>query len=339
MSLRAGLAILIIGAMLLGAAPALAQDPTGSSPGEAIQLAGIKSGTLAPGQEIWYQFWDPGTNRPLGVTLRFAPSDLPGNTERNPLVNFEVWTYEKRGLQSEFIQIGAGTQSGQPQGLMYWRGGSNVTRNYYYRVFNNTPDIAIRYAIAFTGEQFNPPWLEIPAAAEGPPPAMPTPPVAPAPTAPPPSPPGAMAGGKTIQEAVDISGVMSGIITAEHQWYKFYQPTGGRATGVVLNFAPEDLETIEQKVIVSFRVWVYKCPVQGKSEDIIGVPGTLNCGYQVIGQGTRSGQPIGVNYWRHTAPEGVYYIEVFNNSGQPAGYSLALTGDTYPPPRFPVPVP
>ncbi|MCL4370924.1 MAG: hypothetical protein M1380_08475 [Chloroflexi bacterium] len=326
MPLRAVIVAFLVGAMLLAVSPVFAAPPGGTGPGDAVPLVGTQSGTLATGADFWYTFFDSGTSSPLGVTLNYSPSDIDTAPDKNPMVSFDVWDYEKVGLDLILTQIGRGTISNQPMGVKYWAGGSNVARTYYVRVFNNAP-ATISYAIAFTGATFPPPTLQIAPSA----PAAPVPaPVPPAPPAPPPA-PLPTGTGTSMDNAIPITGVMTGTIATQHVWYTFFYTGSNLDEGLVLDFAPATVEDpMLNQNFVAFNVWTNVCNI---------TPGS-GCQQMVVGAGTRSGQPGGVKYWRHSGGEGrTYFIEVFNNSGQTVGYALALTGDLYPPPGLPVPLP
>lgn len=328
MPLRAVIVAFVIGAMLLAVSPVFAAPPGGTGPGDAVQLAGIQSGTLATSGEFWYQFSDSGTSLPLGVDLTVSPPDIDLTSGNNPMVSFEVWDFEKVGLNLMLTQIGRGTTNanGIPMDVRYWRGGTNVAKTYFIRVFNNAP-VSISYAISFIGSQFPPPELPItPGAAPGP---APSPVPAPPPPVPSPVAPTPTGGGTSPDTAVTIDGVMTGRITSEHVWYTFFYTDSDTAEGLVMNFQPTTVEdpTVNANV-VSFNVWATVCTTGGVN----------NCALTKIGAGTRSGQPGGVKYWRISSGTAkTYFIEVFNNSGDPISYALALAGSTYPPGGLVVP--
>jgi hypothetical protein len=337
--------------MLIAALPTFAAAPAGTGPTDAIELAGIQVGKLEPGKDRWYKFFDAGTNKKLGVEYHFSPANINNNLE----TSFEVYIYQKQGIDWRLSKVGDGTVSSQPIGVKYWCGGDVIARTYFLRVYNYMPSTPVTYAFAFTGDQYMPPWLPIAEAAETMPPApapMPIPAPAPAPIiVPPPAPmPVPSEGdGKSLGTAWPVMENNAGIIFDQHVWYKVYHPGGDNPLGVVLNFQPRYLEDVERDMVVSFNVWSLMCPKDnagiGSGPEWMDGPASYpTCAFKIIGRGTRSGLEIGVNYWRHTAPAGTYYIEVFNNSGQKAGYAIKAVPSVpgvkdFPPGLLAVPMP
>jgi hypothetical protein len=361
---RVCIVALIIGAMLFIALPTFAAGPSGTGPGDAIELNGVQIGTLEAGKDKWYKFYDAGTSKKLGVEYHFSPANIDNNLQ----TSFEVYIYQKQGLDWQLIKVGAGTISSQPIGVKFWCGGDAVARNYYLRVYNYMPSTPVTYAFAFTGDQYMPPWLPIAEAAETMPPApapspspspapitiLPAPTVAPAPApiiapAVPAAPVYPEGDGKSLGTAWPVGEDNSGVIFDQHTWYKIYHPGGDNPLGMVLNFQPRYLEDMNKNVVVSFNIWTLICPKDNSGigsgpEWMDGPANYPTCAFKIIGRGTRSGLDVGVNYWRHTAPAGMYFIEVFNNSGQKAGYAMkaihSISGvKDFPPGLLSVPMP
>ncbi len=149
---RLAVVILLAGLAAVSVTAGFAAGPGGSGPGDAPFLAGAPSGTLAPGADTWYQIYDNGSGRPLGVTLAFAPV----TEESTAAVTFGVWAFRRQGMGLRLTQIGEGTPSGLPSGVQYWRGSSGAPASYYVRIANGAPH-SVDYAIAFTGGAFPPP--------------------------------------------------------------------------------------------------------------------------------------------------------------------------------------
>ncbi len=151
---RLAIVALLICAMLIPVIPAYAAPSASPGPGDADQLIGVQSGTLEAGKDHWFTFWDGGTSKPLGVAMSYAPA-YPGD---DPQVTFIVWIYTKEGLDSKLAQIGRGTAVEQASGMKYWRGGSNIARNYLVQVVNNSA-ASIDYSITLAGDVYPPPFV------------------------------------------------------------------------------------------------------------------------------------------------------------------------------------
>ncbi|MBI4320892.1 MAG: cytochrome c [Chloroflexi bacterium] len=148
-----------------------------------------------------------------------------------------------------------------------------------------------------------------------------------APTGPPPGAapaPPAPAGGTSSDNAMPLEGTVSGVLTDQRVWYRF-EFDGIGSQGLVMNFAPADVETDRINNLVRFRVWTTVCNRVGE------------CKLTDIGGGTRSGQPLGVKYWRTGGPARTFFVEVINDSGQTIRYALANAGTTYPPRGLEIP--
>ncbi|MBI4318822.1 MAG: hypothetical protein HY675_10050 [Chloroflexi bacterium] len=326
-------AFVVVGTMVFSIFPAFAETPAGGAPGDAIALTGTQSGTLDSLTEVWYQFYVEGDNEPLGVTLRYSPTDYDLGPNGDPMAGFEIWVNQCPGGACSFDKIGLGTTGELSAGVRHWRGSSSAGQTYFVKVFNSTPS-QVSYAVAFTGDTFPPPWLVIaPFTTPGPalstePAPTPSPAQAPAPAPSPaaapaqaPSPvPSPIAGGTTPGSAPNINGVMRGTIGGEHLWYKLYFD-GIDYTGVVMNFEPASVEDQERDNVVRFRVWTDIC------EEIW----PYNCVFTDVGGGTRSGLPVGQKYWRTGGSARTYFVELINESGQPIRFALALSGNAFPP--------
>ncbi|MCL4535860.1 MAG: hypothetical protein M1370_11970 [Bacteroidetes bacterium] len=292
--------VLLVLAGLVPLVGATAEANKGDSPANPVDLDGTISSTLPPTGFAWFRYWNPGDNLEHGVSLVFAPAD----ENNNPEIVFGVWVYENTINGPQFKQIGMGTPSDMPLGYKYWRGSTDVPRNFYIQVVNNS-SAPVDYAIAHTGIVFPPPWLSIaPDRSETPLGATPTPTGLPRilfPTATPTPVPEVTGGGTDPQSAVAIDGAPAtgrlGPVT--RTWFSFYSVGGGRATDVTLTFDPV---TDTNRDLITFKVWAYVNTPTGPS-------------LQVIGMGTPSGNPFGPKYWRggSDAPR-QHFLQVINDS-------------------------
>ncbi len=123
-------------------------------------------------------------------------------------------------------------------------------------------------------------------------------------------------------------------MTDQSIWYAFFYNANNEA-GIVMDFQPTNIETATNNPnanLVSFRVWTNICTT--------GQPSGSGCKLTQVGAGTRSGLPAGVKYWRTGGGSArTFFIEVFNGSGQPAGYAMTNLGTGFPPPGLSVPMP
>lgn len=214
-----------------------------------------------------------------------------------------------------YLKQGIGPNGRTPDGLM----GEVVAGGFQGLGFNQLTDDDAAAIAAFL--KSIPAVANVPIAPKGPPAPSPAPTSGGTPAS-------SVGGGTSLDTAVPIDGIMSGTITDQHVWYKFFFDGNGEE-GIVMDFQPTNVEDETNDNVVSFRVWTNACTTSG-----IG-----GCTITDIGEGTRSGLPIGVKYWRTSGTARTFYIEVFNNSGQPVEYSLELSGPTFPPPGLPIPAP
>jgi hypothetical protein len=154
------LLVAVLGVAIMMLLPTVfAAGPTGGpSLEQAVDLQGTMSGTLAPGAETWYKVWDKGSNKGIGVVMRYEPAPQKADN----LASFNVWMAQRKGWEWENVNVGTATNSsvvnyGLPPGIKYWRGGADLEHTYFLQVFNYYPDVTINYSLAFVGETFPPP--------------------------------------------------------------------------------------------------------------------------------------------------------------------------------------
>jgi hypothetical protein len=138
---------------------------------------------------------------------------------------------------------------------------------------------------------------------------------------------GLAAGGLTMDTAMDIRGTMTGTLAPTGQtWYKFYDAGTRRPLGIVLRFEPYP-GTPDNNV--SFNVWITQRIGNTTAIENLMVGTATDSGL-----GSSAGLPPGIKYWRGSADVGRwYYLQLFNNHpDQTVNYSLAGTGEVYPPP-------
>jgi L-ascorbate metabolism protein UlaG (beta-lactamase superfamily) len=123
-----------------------------------------------------------------------------------------------------------------------------------------------------------------------------------------------------LEDSVPLVGVQSGPLEAGGDiWFFIFGAPAIKALGVTLNYFPAERASEPR---VTFEVWAYQNSITGPV-------------LSQIGQGTPSGQPLGVKYWRGAGGSGrVYFLRLINGSPYGIDYALAITGDAYPPPRL-----
>jgi SH3-like domain-containing protein len=114
--------------LLVAYAPAFAQAETGTltdiGEGDSRVLTSNLT-TLAPGQQITYQFAYDGDEQPVAVTMNVIPADA---------ATFEIWTderLEQLSEDSETEPLGRGTAMQEGSGFTNWQGGSTEAETYY----------------------------------------------------------------------------------------------------------------------------------------------------------------------------------------------------------------
>lgn len=312
---RLGTAIVLL--LLVGLVPlvgAIAEANKGDSPANPVDLDGTISSTLPPTGFAWFRYWNPGDSLEHGISMVFAPAD----ENNNPEIVFGVWVYENTINGPHLKQIGMGTPSEMPPGNKYWRGSTDIPRNFYIQVVNNSSD-PVDYAIAHTGTVFPPPSLTIaPNRSETPLGAtpVPTPPSLIAiPTATLTPTPQAIGGGTSAQDAVALANDVpaSGKLgPGARTWYTFNPTGGGFPTDVRLSFAPV---TDTNRNDVTFKIWIY-----------VNSPSGLVL--TEVGMGTPSGNPFGPKYWRGaTDSQRAHFVEVINyNKDTTVDFTLVMSG-------------
>ncbi len=141
------------------------------------------------------------------------------------------------------------------------------------------------------------------------------------------------AGGTSLQDAIDITGVMQGTLTpsANEMWFTFYDPGDRGPVAFTVNYVgttPED----DYKVIMN--VWA---PVKTSA----GMePGEIGKGTPPGGAGS------GARYWRGSLGKASrYWVRLFSDIGGRVDFAIAQTGATFPPPGLhvnvggPIPTP
>ncbi|MCL5026408.1 MAG: c-type cytochrome [Chloroflexi bacterium] len=250
--------------------------------------------------------------------------DIAPNITPDLATGIGDWTEQQIAT---YLQRGIGPNGRTPDGLM----GEVVFGGFGRLGFNQLIDADAAAIASFL--------KSIPAVANVPmAPPLPPPSAAPAPA--PAAPPAGEADGSSISSAIPFSPdqPVSGTIADQPKWYQFFYAGGNDAAGVTMDFQPSSIEDQSNTELVSFRAYTHVCSGRIGSNDIVD-PDNPSCSFADIGGGTPSGLPAGTKYWRHTAPSGAIYIKVYNTSGQPAGFALALTGSTFPPGGLAVPSP
>lgn len=140
------------------------------------------------------------------------------------------------------------------------------------------------------------------------------------------------AGGTSLEDAIEINGVMQGTLTpsAKEIWFTYWDPGDMGPVAFTMNWFPATPETND---LVTMRIWK---PVKNYT------------GYEPaeVGRGMPpNGQGVGVRYWRTSGQKGIrYYVQVRSDSEERVDFALGLTGDIFPPPGLhvnvgaPVPV-
>ncbi len=132
---------------------------------------------------------------------------------------------------------------------------------------------------------------------------------------------GAGPGGAGPTDAAYLQGVQSGTLApGEAGWFRLWDSGSGKALGVTLNYTPATVA--DDPGMVTFGVFVYQKQC-------------LDFRLVQVGEGTPSGLPRGVKYWRGTSnvPQN-FYIQVVNGAPYGVDYAIAFTGGTYPPPAL-----
>jgi uncharacterized Fe-S cluster protein YjdI len=154
-SLAVVLALLLM--LVAAGAPASAQTstPAGDEPASAILLeAGGDSGTLAPGESIWYEFSESATNGALEVDASITMFFVPNTFQNVGRVNFQVFPESELGMwyddgtmggdSSKMVNLGAGglvDRDSNPATVdLLWQGriGSGVSE--YVQVYNSAKE-------------------------------------------------------------------------------------------------------------------------------------------------------------------------------------------------------
>jgi hypothetical protein len=301
------LILALLTAPLLGTT--LGAEQPGANPDNAIDLTGPQSYVLAPGYFAWFKLWLPGDLLEHGVVMYHDPA-TPSFSWR---VGFSVWVYRNTitGIP-QLLRLGDSTALETSLNTKYWRGYAEMDQFYYIRVVNNA-SVPMSYTLAWTGQTYPPPGLDIkpdlsqpqPGAIDIPVDRIVYPTDTPTPTV------LAVGGGRTASQAPYLGEQpLSGILgSGDRSWVRFDAFGGGRSTGVTLSFTPV---TDTNRDLVFFKIWIPQ-----------GTPGGMTL--KEIGQGTMSGNPFGPKFWRGGADfRGATYVEIINDGDETIEWKVEL---------------
>ncbi len=128
------------------------------------------------------------------------------------------------------------------------------------------------------------------------------------------------AGGTSLEDAIEMNGVMQGTLTGPYteMWFTYWDPGALGSVAFTLNWAPANPDNNNDVIMI---VWgSVKTPFGMKPAEIARgtVPG---------GTGT------GVRYWRGgSSASARYWIVIRSGLNERVDFALAETGNTYPPP-------
>jgi hypothetical protein len=121
------------------------------------------------------------------------------------------------------------------------------------------------------------------------------------------------AAGKTMEEAIDLVGVMQGTLTPQdtERWYTYWDSAASPATAFTLAYFPT---TVETDHLVTFTVF----------KPVKTFMGLISA---EVGNGTVVGTQTGLKYWRASAEKGVrYHVRVQSGSPETVYFAIAQTG-------------
>src|SRR5205807_1222610 len=108
---------------------AAADQPTGTSPDNAIDVNGVATGGLAAQSVRWYKVFSDGSSG-VGVAMNYNPAS---NAQDPVLFNVD-WANPSGQPNADapgLFRVGQGTQSGLPSGQRYWFTSQSVAATYY----------------------------------------------------------------------------------------------------------------------------------------------------------------------------------------------------------------
>ncbi len=298
---------------------AIASAETGDTPFDAIVLEESgDTGSLGPGESVWYSFSQTATDGSLEVDLSVTLFFTPSSDQNIGRVNFQVFPAEqlsywnemggKGGDTTKMVNLGAGglvDRDSNPATVdLLWSGrvGSGVT--YYVEVYNSAKEPIDYWLFPEDVKAVNlgPAASEAPAAA-------------------------AAATGETPFEALTLeeSGDIGTLAPGESRWYSFSQTSGDGSLEVDANITLFFVPSTDQNIgRVNFQVF----PADQLSS-WSGFGGTGGDSTKMVNLGAgglvdRDSNPETVDLlWDAKVSSGVTYtVEVYNSAKEPIDYWL-----------------
>ncbi len=127
------------------------------------------------------------------------------------------------------------------------------------------------------------------------------------------------AGGTSLQDAIEMNGVMQGTLPgpSTEMWFTYWDPGQLGPIGFTLNWNGANPENNNQ---VTMSVWT-------SAKSPMGLIPTE------VAQGTVPGNTTGVKYWRGNSDKATrYWIAVRSGLQEKVDFAIAQTGSAYPPP-------